>query len=247
MRGALLTVVVFAALIICNSGDDEAEPTRPSTTTTRPTTTTTFGLTEREKECAAEFHPDLPIPEHHMIDLKKSPSVGRIHWWSDGYWVSYDKVMEVCDNRIFDPATTTPQTLQPSIPPTTTTAATRPAGNCPSPFSNREMQALTLMANGEAFITEAGIKSDPFANTVDFDWCSSEARSFAQSARDVLNGVRAICEASAAIARDTGTSAKEALELSLLLAEYEAWTGDQELRMIEDGLYTLCFNGVYRP
>lgn len=103
--------------------------TAPATTTTVPTTTTTGAgtsdseLTASEKACADNWE---TISHAEMLRMKRDRSIDGIHDWSGGYWVSYEKIMDLCED------------LTRAAPTTTTTTLTRTvqeiADGCLSPW-----------------------------------------------------------------------------------------------------------------
>ena len=50
-------------------------------------------LTAQEKACADNWE---TISHAEMLRMKKDRSIDGIYEWSGGYWVSYDKIMEIC-------------------------------------------------------------------------------------------------------------------------------------------------------
>ena len=50
-------------------------------------------LTAREKTCADNWD---TISYAEMRRLKRDRSIDGIYDWSGGYWVSYDKIMDIC-------------------------------------------------------------------------------------------------------------------------------------------------------
>ena len=51
------------------------------------------GLTDREKACADNWE---TISHAEMRQMKRDRSIDGIYDWSGGYWVSYDKIMDIC-------------------------------------------------------------------------------------------------------------------------------------------------------
>ena len=54
---------------------------------------TTTELTAREKACADNWE---TISYAEMRRMKEDRSIDGIYDWSGGYWVSYDKIMDIC-------------------------------------------------------------------------------------------------------------------------------------------------------
>lgn len=50
-------------------------------------------LTARERACADDWE---TISYSEMLQMKRDRSIDGIYDWSDGYWVSYDKIMDFC-------------------------------------------------------------------------------------------------------------------------------------------------------
>lgn len=50
-------------------------------------------LTAREKACADNWE---GISYSEMLRMKRDRSIDGIYDWSGGYWVSYDKIMDIC-------------------------------------------------------------------------------------------------------------------------------------------------------
>lgn len=75
MRAALLALVVAVnvAAVACGVGATE--------------------LTTQEKACADNWE---TISHAEMLRMKQDKSIDGIYGWSGGYWVSYDKIMEIC-------------------------------------------------------------------------------------------------------------------------------------------------------
>ena len=50
-------------------------------------------LTAREKSCADNWE---TISHSEMLRMKRDRSIDGIYDWSGGYWVSYEKIMDIC-------------------------------------------------------------------------------------------------------------------------------------------------------
>lgn len=50
-------------------------------------------LTARERACADNWE---TISHSEMLRMKRDRSIDGIYDWSGGYWVSYDKIMDIC-------------------------------------------------------------------------------------------------------------------------------------------------------
>ncbi len=50
-------------------------------------------LTAQERACADNWE---TISHAEMLRMKQDKSIDGIYEWSGGYWVSYDKIMEIC-------------------------------------------------------------------------------------------------------------------------------------------------------
>lgn len=50
-------------------------------------------LTAREKACADNWE---TISHTEMLRMKRDRSIDGIYDWSGGYWVSYEKIMDIC-------------------------------------------------------------------------------------------------------------------------------------------------------
>ena len=57
------------------------------------TPTSAAELTASEKECADNWE---TISYSEMLRMKQDTSIDGIYDWSGGYWVSYDKIMDIC-------------------------------------------------------------------------------------------------------------------------------------------------------
>lgn len=53
----------------------------------------TTTLTSSEKACADNWP---TISRSEMLRMKNDRSIDGIYSWSDGYWVSYGKIMDIC-------------------------------------------------------------------------------------------------------------------------------------------------------
>ena len=75
MRAAMLALAIAAsvAVVACGVGATE--------------------LTAQEKVCADNWE---TISHAEMRRMKQDKSIDGIYEWSGGYWVSYDKIMEIC-------------------------------------------------------------------------------------------------------------------------------------------------------
>ena len=75
MRAAMLALAVAAsvAAVACGVGATE--------------------LTAQEKACADNWE---TISHAEMLRMKQDKSIDGIYEWSGGYWVSYNKIMEIC-------------------------------------------------------------------------------------------------------------------------------------------------------
>ncbi len=57
------------------------------------TSTSGSELTDREKACADNWE---TISHDEMLRMKRDRSIDGIYDWSGGYWVSYEKIMDIC-------------------------------------------------------------------------------------------------------------------------------------------------------
>lgn len=93
VAAALIVLIVIAA-VVSDTGDDTDEPA--ATTTARPAPAATVDpddLTAAECRCADNW------PTISYIELRRRKadrSIDGIFDWSGGYWVSYDKIMDIC-------------------------------------------------------------------------------------------------------------------------------------------------------
>jgi len=91
---AAMIVLVVVAVVVVRPGDDEpATPAGTTTTRPPPMTVDPDELTTAEKRCADNW-PTISYIE--MRRMKADRSIDGIFDWSGGYWVSYDKIMDIC-------------------------------------------------------------------------------------------------------------------------------------------------------
>ena len=124
IRIVVVLIIAVVAWRVCTLDNEDADTTttvRPITTsrvaptTTTATTQAAVTLTSREKQCARDYHKTYTVPEDRMLWLKETGREG-IFEWAGGHWLSYDKVMEVCDQRIAAAITTAESSsLRPSL------------------------------------------------------------------------------------------------------------------------------------
>ena len=76
MKGATLTLAAALSVPIVACGGSRTEQ-----------------LTASEKACADDWE---SISHAEMLRMKQDRSIDGIYEWSGGYWVSYDKIMEIC-------------------------------------------------------------------------------------------------------------------------------------------------------
>ena len=132
---ARVVLVIFIAIVawrVCTTDTSQPEPStttnQPATTvagTTAPTTTA-VALTDREKQCAHDYHKTYSVPEQRMLWLKQTGREG-IFDWAGGHWLSYDKIMEACDQRTVTVATTSVVTTRPATTTTQVSVTTVPS------------------------------------------------------------------------------------------------------------------------
>ena len=91
----LLIVLAVVGLLLGDNGDTDM----PAST----------ALSDHEIECARDYDDTLSISQDRMRWLKEDRSRDGIFSWSNGHWVSYGKVMDLC--RILSTTSTTPTTV----------------------------------------------------------------------------------------------------------------------------------------
>ena len=85
MKQAMLAIAVAVSVAIASCGT--------SSTGTSGTATSGSELTASEKACADNWE---TISHSEMLRMKRDRSIDGIYDWSGGYWVSYEKIMDIC-------------------------------------------------------------------------------------------------------------------------------------------------------
>ena len=80
MKQAMLAIAVAVSVVIAACG-------------TSGTGTSGSELTASEKACADNWE---TISHSEMLRMKRDRSIDGIYDWSGGYWVSYEKIMDIC-------------------------------------------------------------------------------------------------------------------------------------------------------
>lgn len=82
-RNLIGVVILVAVAAACGFPDTEPDVT----------------LTTREVQCARDYDDTLSISRDRMLWLKEDRSRDGIFEWTGGHWVSYQKVMDICQER----------------------------------------------------------------------------------------------------------------------------------------------------
>ena len=83
MRKAALVVVAAMSVVTIACGTPTAAPRKAADPE----------LSAQEKTCADNWE---TISHAEMLRMKRDRSIDGIYDWSDGYWVSYKKIMDIC-------------------------------------------------------------------------------------------------------------------------------------------------------
>lgn len=75
MKRVTITIALVSMMVMSTCGTDSSE------------------LTAREKTCANNWE---TISHDEMLRMKRDRSIDGIYSWSGGYWVSYEKIMDIC-------------------------------------------------------------------------------------------------------------------------------------------------------
>jgi|GEM_PF-3229875 len=92
VMGAGVVVVSLSVVGALIGGDDEEADTAP-VTTDAGTSMSDLELTTSEKTFADHWD---TISHAEMLRMKRDRSIDGIYDWSGGYWVSYEKIMDLC-------------------------------------------------------------------------------------------------------------------------------------------------------
>ena len=103
---ALLIVVAVIGVIAGGDSTGDSDPDRTASSATQ----SERSLTVSEIECARDYAVSLEISQDRMQWLKDDRSREGIFNWSNGHWVSYEKIMNDCTPEVVREARTTATT-----------------------------------------------------------------------------------------------------------------------------------------
>ena len=87
VAGGVVALLLVWFLWAMSGGDEN--PSRDE----NPSQSEDSSLTAREKACADNWG---TVSHAEMLRMKQDSAIDGIYEWSGGYWVSYDKIMDIC-------------------------------------------------------------------------------------------------------------------------------------------------------